>query len=283
MSLLICIVPKPTHPSNIDDGCKISSNLEQLIILIDKPNVRKCAIGVVYRPPNSKIPEGVKELSETVRSIQISFQGEMAIVGDFNINYNLRHSNAFKLIKEFEREFNFDQIIKTSTRITNRTSNCIDLIFSNLEYIQSCRTIDLAISDHLPTFFIKKKEKLKKTFSNFQGRSYVRYDKRSHQSWFNFWETDEEDPERLWDIILNIIFEVADIHCPYRNMKFCNDSPEWITKDMVQEIAYKDYLYNKAKTSQSLDDWNLFLKKKNEVKKLLAGADTGFRKGGGSG
>ena len=160
-----------------DQGCKISPNLEQLFILIDKPNVRKCAIGVVYRPPSGKISDGLSKLSETIRLLQLCFQGEMAIVGDFNINYNLRHSNSFELIKELEREFNLDQIIKSSTRITNKTSNCIDLIFSNVEYIQSCGTIDVAISDHIPTFFIKKKDKLKKTYATFQGRSYVRYAK----------------------------------------------------------------------------------------------------------
>ena len=111
----------------------------------------------------------------------------------------------------------------------------------------------VAISDHLPTFFIKKKDKLKKTFSNFYGRSYVKYvkadfqrDVRSHQLWHDFWELEEDDPERLWDITLKIISEVADFHCPMRKMKFREDSPEWVTKEMVQEISHKDYLYKKA-------------------------------------
>ena len=61
-------------------------------------------------------------------------------------------------------------------------------------------------------------------------------------------------------------------------MKFREYSPEWITKDMVQEISHKDYLYKKAKVSQSRDDWDLFLKKKNEVKKLLGNAKEEFVK-----
>ena len=152
--------------SMYDIGCRSSPNLEQLFILYDRPNVRKCAFGVVYRPPNGKISDGIDELSATLRSLQLTFHGEIAIVGDFNINYNLRNSEAFKLIKDFEREFNLDQIIKTPTRITKKTSNCIDLIFSNVEYIQSCGTMNISISDHLPTFFIKKKEKMKKPFLN---------------------------------------------------------------------------------------------------------------------
>ena len=267
------------------DGCKTSSNLEQLFIVYDKPNVRKCAIGVVYRPPNGKISEGISELSASVRSLQATFQGELVVVGDFNINYNLRHSNAFKIVKEFEREFNLDQIIKTSTRVTKTTANCIDLIFTNVEYIQSCGTMDVSISDHLPTFFIKKKEKVKNSYSKFYGRSYVNYDIdtfqraiRSHYLWHDFWELGIENPELLWDIVLKIIVDVANDHCPMKEMKFRDDSPEWITKDMVQEIFYKDYLYKKAKHSKDENDWNLFHKKKNEVKKLLANAKEEFLK-----
>ena len=40
----------------------------------------------------------------------------------------------------------------------------------------------MSISDHLPTFFVKKKEKLKGSFSEFQDRSYARYDKTTFQN-----------------------------------------------------------------------------------------------------
>ena len=79
-------------------------------------------------------------------------------------------------------------------------------------------------------------------------------DIKSRYLWPTFGESDDRDPELLWDTMINIITEVADIHCPLRNMKFRDDSPEWITKDMVQEIAYKDYLYREAKVSQYQED-----------------------------
>ena len=149
------------YMSIYDTGCKISSNLEQLFVILDKPNVKKLALGVVYRPPGGKIAEGIEELSTTLRSLQIDFHGEITVVGDFNINYNLRHSNAFKIIKDMEREFNLNQIIKSSTRVTQKTSNCIDLVFTNMEHIKESGTLNMSISDHLPTYFMKKKDKSK--------------------------------------------------------------------------------------------------------------------------
>ena len=41
-----------------EEGSNISPQCEQLFIVIDKPNVRKCAIGLVYRPPNGKLLTG---------------------------------------------------------------------------------------------------------------------------------------------------------------------------------------------------------------------------------
>ena len=268
-----------------DSGCKTSVNLEQLFVILDKPNVKKSVLGVVYRPPGGKNSEGIDELSTTLRSLEKDFQGEITVVGDFNINYNLRHSNAFKLIKYMEREFNLNQIIKTSTRVTQNTSNCIDLIFTNMEYIKEYGTLDMSISDHLPTYLVKKKAKLSPQYTTFWGRSYVNYNKdafqrdiKSHHLWYKFWEEGEENPESLWQIFLTIITEVADIHCPFKRMKFRDDSPEWITREMVQEISHKDYLYKRAKHSHDPNDWDLFHKKKNEVKKLLSSAKEEFIK-----
>ena len=268
------------------DECTVTPDLEKLFIVIDKPNVRKGLYGVVYRPPGGKIVEGVKELSDSVSKIQLSLNSEITIVGDFNINYNLRHSNAFKIIKEFEREFNLSQVIKTSTRVTRTTSNCIDLIFTNMEYIQNSGTLDVSISDHLPTFIIKKKSKYQATNTIFQGRSYSKYnveqfqhDIRNHELWESYWDRNNESPEKLWDIMLQVLHAVADVHCPLKQMKFRDDSPEWITRDMVYEISHKDYLYKLAKRTDAIIDWENFHRKKNEVKNLLRNAKEDFIKG----
>ena len=42
------------------------------------------------------------------------------------------------------------------------------------------------------------------------------HDIRSYHSWYSFGESDEEDPEILWDIVLNIILEFSDLHYPMR-------------------------------------------------------------------
>ena len=55
-----------------------------------------------------------------------------------------------------------------------------------------------------------------------------------------------------------IIRENADEQCPFKNIRFREDTPDWITKEIISEINYKDYLYRKAKKTNSAADWDLF-------------------------
>ena len=82
----------------------------------------------------------------------------------------------------------------------------------------------------------------------------------------------------MWDTIFEIVKENADNQCPSKNMTFRQDSPEWITKEILSEINLKDYLYKNAKKTNSPDDWDVFKNKKNNVKRLLASAKENFVK-----
>ena len=139
----------------------ISTNIEQLWICIEKPNVSAKLISNVYRPPSGKLSEGLKELSDSIDKAQSLSRGELTIVGDFNVNYNQRHSLPFKILKDFERDFILTQVVNTATRHGNKTSTCLDLIFTNMTHVLSAGTLDIAISDHLPVFIIKKKTESK--------------------------------------------------------------------------------------------------------------------------
>ena len=82
----------------------------------------------------------------------------------------------------------------------------------------------------------------------------------------------------MWQSVFEIIKENADQQYPYKNMNFREDTPQWISKEILSEINHKDYLYKKAKKTNSPTDWDLFRKKKNDVKKMLASAKENYVK-----
>ena len=112
---------------------------------------------------------------------------------------------------------------------------------------------------------------LRSTFTFIEARSYTNYDKqafqeqiRYHPKWMDFWNYKENEPDKMWEVMLEIIQERADALFPLKKMKIRDDTPQWITKDILSEINHKDNLYKGTPES-----WNLFKRKKNEVKKLL--------------
>ena len=267
------------YVSVLHDCSKITYNLEQLWIQIDKPNVRKCIIGLVYRPPSTDVTISVKELDLSMDYIQSLSDSEIIVTGDLNVNYNQRDTRGFKILKEFERKYNLSQIITTNTRIVEGSKSLIDLLFTNMTHVKSSGVLKDVISDHLPIFVQKKKDREKQEFEYISDRSYANYDKNVYQRdilennlWHLFWHTDTSDVELLWEYMLYIITMVADYHCPLRRMKIRKNSPHWMCREIVAEIYQKDFLYRKAVMSGEEHDWRNYRNQNSDVKKLVLNA-----------
>ena len=96
--------------------------------------------------------------------------------------------------------------------------------------------------------------------------------------WDLFWQSDTKDVELLWEYVLHIVTKAADVHSPLRRMKIRKNSPNWICKDIIAEIYYKDFLYKKAIESQDVLDWWIFRKQNSEVKLLVQHAKEDYIK-----
>ena len=273
------------YTSIIEEASSITPEIEQLWIRIEKPNTKVKIIANIYRPPSANLKTVLESLSVSAKVAHNNYKNEIVILGDFNVNYNLRHTTAFKQLKAFEQDFNLTQLIQRSTRNNNISSTCIDLIFTNMEHIISSGVLAIMISDHLPIFLIKKKQKQQTTTDNIKCRSYATYEKqkyqeqiKEHRKWVDFWNVNKENPEKMWDVMEEIILDKVNEHCPYKTVKIKEDTPQWITREILSELRHKDYLYNKAIKSKTDGDWEIFKQKKNEVKKLLATAKENFIK-----
>ena len=271
------------HTKIIENISTVTENIEQLWISIGKPNNGTKIIASIYRPPSGNLQMALKELTNSSTFVQDNYHGEMTLMGDFNVDYKARNTPAFKLLKTFERDFNLTQLIKVTTRPCSKT--CLDLIFTNMDYINASGILNINISDHLPVFIIKKKSKNPSDKTNIRCRSYVNYDKQKFQEnikrnnkWRDFWNTEETNPDKMWKIIEEIIEQEANQQCPFKDVKINDNTPNWLNKELLSEINHKDHLYRKAKKTNNPGDWDLFKKKKNEVKKLLATAKDNFVK-----
>ena len=45
--------------------------------------------------------------------------------------------------------------------------------------------------------------------------------------------------------------------CPVRTFRVKNYRPDWITKELIEQIKDRDYFYKKAKKTGDKDSWNI--------------------------
>ena len=104
--------------------------LEFLCVEISKLKVKPFLISTWYKPPNS-----CKDLFDKLQVIldKIEFLGiENNIIGDLNYNTSASIAdNSTKHLLELSESYQYTQLIKESTRVTNTSSTLIDLFLTN--------------------------------------------------------------------------------------------------------------------------------------------------------
>lgn len=115
----------------------------------------------IYRPPSGNSTRGREQIISICGSLSDIWSSEIIIVGDLNWNYAKRESADYKHIVEIENVLTLEQVIKCPTRINIHTESIIDLIFSNITNLFKSGCVEYFISDHFPTYIIKKREIVK--------------------------------------------------------------------------------------------------------------------------
>ena len=171
-------------------------------------------------------------------------RSELFIMGDMNIDY--KNSKLMKKlkIKNFETKFNLRQLIETDTRITSTTSTIIDWIYTSDDYVAESGVINYNVSDHLPTFLVRKKLRCNIKKITVKGRSYLRYNEETFRhrlertNWDDF--DNSNSPDDMWDCLEHNINNILNDMCPIRNLIVPETKPDWLTNDIVQLMRKRD-------------------------------------------
>ena len=182
---------------------------------------------------------------------------DLYICGDFNIDYLHRNDIKTKWLIDFLRTFGLKQHITSATRVTGFSKSCIDFIISNIPDSRSTHVGVLSdvISDHHPIFLCIEKQQSKVEYSKIKGRTYKNYDKEiiqnliSNENWNDFYKI--VDPTEVWVYIKNIISKHLEILCPIKYIRVRQNSPPWITHDILEAINDRNLLFKLARSDNS--------------------------------
>ena len=244
-------------------------------ISIRKENNRILYIANLYRPPQGNIKKFNDYLANCLNSLSNISKKDIFIMGDFNIDVKKKSNQYTKDLIQLLNSYGMKQYIDGITRY-GRTNSCIDLIFTNSEYVKDAGILDLNVSDHQAIYVTRKKEKSSKSKIEFKGRSYKNYDMTHLQNSlkdFN-WEDlyNIEDPNEGWDLIYERVINILENMCPEKTFKVNCYREEWMNKDIMEKIINKDKALKKAKKSNNQEDWDLAKRLRNETGKLVKNA-----------
>ena len=124
-------------------------------------------------------------------------------------------------------------------------------MLSNSRFISKSGTLEHFISDHQPIYVVHKKDRDKRESVQFTGRSYRNFDQEVFKDRLLQFDWNDlyymTSPDEAWNRIASNITLVLDTMCPIRTFHIKNYRPDWMTKELIEQIKDSDYFYSRAK------------------------------------
>ena len=167
-----------------------------------------------------------------------------------------------------------DQLINKPTRITERSSTLIDLLFSNTTHrVTDHGVIHLTISDHSMIFCVVKSGVTKAPGKTIEYRSFKNYSKEDFVNDLKDvdWESvaNKEDVDSAVSTWNKLFTNIADRHAPVRKARIHGVRCPWMNSRLSQAMSQRDYLHRRAIKSNSPHLWSRYKKLKNYVNKEI--------------
>ena len=246
-----------------------------------KPTLVCCA----YRAPDSDFQTFISSLHESVSSVDLE-KSDVVILGDLNADM-MASSKLPKRDKQellnFSRAYNFTQLIKEPTRITDTSRTMIDLVVANNKHrIVKSGVVPVPLSDHFLVFCIIKADITTKAKPRIlEYRSYKNFnsilfnDDLRNIPWHIVENEDNVDDALFtWNKMFS---EVADQHAPVKSRRVKGTPLPWMNSQISDTMKERDWAHRKAqKSSNSARHWSMYAKLRNQVNGLVRTAKSKY-------
>ncbi|XP_028403934.1 uncharacterized protein LOC114526522 [Dendronephthya gigantea] len=256
------------------------ASAELCSIEILRPKAKKVIVWSIYRPPNGKVEQFVNELNELL--LNVADKDELLVLGDFNISWNAKSAvdKALKRkLKNLANGHGLEQIIDQPTRVTEKSSTVLDLIFTNFPHrIIDHGIVDPSLSDHSMVFCVVKACVIKAPGKTIEFRSYKRYQKRNFIQDLRSADWSVVDDEPTVDLAVlawnNLFLSIANKHAPIKTTRIKGSKLPWLTTELMDAMRKRDFYRKMAKKSNLQRHWTLYKDLRNfvnsEVKRCKA-------------
>lgn len=220
-------------------------------------NLKPIIVVLIYRPPRGQDRKCLDHIMTYLSQLKDIDKNELLIMGDLNWNLEGEEAQGIRYINVIMELYELNQHIKVPTRISANHTSLIDLMMSNINNINFAGCIDYAISDHFPTFIIKKRLTVKKLSDKIYGRPLDRLDWELFQNMLvgTAWEAIllQDDIDVMWSGVKNSLVNILNSLCPLRWIKVVTNKPMWLNSELLNIAKQRVYF-------KSLDDVNALVR-----------------------
>ena len=225
----------------------------------------------VYRPPDAPI-DFLENLSETFVD-SLLHGSNVIILGDLNCNLIGGDPDGHAL-SDFCSTFGLSQLVKTATRVTEKSKSLIDVaLTTNENIIYACDVMQSAISDHSLVSLTLKLKTPRPRISFVTTRSYKNYD---HDS---FIEDLANVPFHIVNLFddpddqvhaFNCLFQnVLNNHAPIKQIKIHSRPNPFVSTEIKGLMNTRDMWHKRAMKTNDKLHWNAYRHFRQEVKREI--------------
>ena len=221
----------------------VKERLELLVVEIIKPHSRPLLVSTWYRPPNSPA-EVSAEFENFLKTVE-AMDRECIVLGDINVNLAEGSLDPCAThVQFFYDAYQYTQLIKDCTRITDKSKTLIDhLITNDPQNIKAAGIIPVCISDHYLIYGIRKFPSLKSKTKYITSRCMKNYrvelisKELEEIPWESLGElSDPNEMVNFWEVSVR---SVLDNHAPIRKRKVKNRPCPWLVPS-INELMHNE-------------------------------------------
>ena len=209
----------------------LSTDVEMLTLIMNKPLFRKLSITCLYRPPSENTSVCL-DLLKKLFCTNLGLKFELWLLGDLNIDYLIRDQVDTKKYLSVFKTNGLKQIISDITRPYRNGGTCIDWIVTSSTFVQTSGVCNHMLSDHFP------RERHTTVYTEF--RDYSKYSLPNLRVLLlnTKWDlcNNALDPNVMYDFILSSLYKILEIMCPLRRYKQRLESARWMSPDIHRAI-----------------------------------------------
>ena len=206
---------------------------------------------------------------------------ETILTGDFNINYQKVDDNGE--LKSIFTLFQLKQIIKTATRVTDKTESLVNLVFTNVPFNITMNDVyALSFSDYDLVRFNRKQNRVKTTTKTIRCRNYSRYD---HKKLKNDLKNTDWSPVYIahsisdsLQVFNRILTGFFGRHAPFLTKRTNTNISPWLAVELKNEMDYRDVLQRKFRKPNTTKNYEKYKHQRNKVNNLIKRAKQNYNK-----